>query len=547
MKKITNIILIASIFFSSCISLEEETYSDLSKDKIYQNTNDADAAVMGIYSDWINNSTFAFLQMLGSTTTTADTRYTYIVANGPTQETSHVLEFWSGYYRIVRKANEVIQNLWESKLEDSKKTPYIAEAIALRTYAYFQLVKLWGDIPFRIAEKDSWNSEFTLTPMEAVYRQLIGDMEWAISNGWKEGAMPRGRIDKIGSQMLLSDIYLTCASSANAYNASTTARALKPYYIAFSDDKEIFWKRVKVLSANVIKSNYYKLETKNWSNLWGYSKEFDSRFNKEHIWTTQVIPGVFGSKTYLRFTPSYSNYCPGQLVGETFMTYNWATSFDRSDKRFTDGIIWEYNDMRYFPNTNGKYYVEKWRRDINNQKSVLNGTDKTIADTIWRYSAYQRLQTKKFYDKSYLVANNSVGPAVQMPFYRMAEAYLFYAEAENELFGCTQDAVNMINPIRIRAGLQPYTQAQFSREELREKIIDERLWEFAMEGKDIFDIMRTGKLAERCSGKEVLWDGQLVPGVEPRARTSDSYWLPYPKAERDTNKALKEITRMNYE
>ncbi|MDD4920865.1 MAG: RagB/SusD family nutrient uptake outer membrane protein [Bacteroidales bacterium] len=540
MKKQITFILALLTVMVACTNLDETIYSNMQLSDVYKKTTDADAACIGLYTGLLNS--YYLTAMLGSTTTTADTRHQNVVRGFYDNSQENIADYWSSSYETIRKANAVIDNLWNSPLSDTEKKPYIAEAMAMRSYSYLKLVKLWGDIPFRVAAKDVLSSDFKLTPMEQIYRQLMADMEWSIANIWKEMKQPRGRIDIIGAKMILADIYLTCASSARAYNPATSARALKPYYTAFDADKDIYWRRVKELCADVIASPY-KLETTNWTKLWG----LDNRFNKEHIWTTQTIPGVLGT-TLLPYTPTYAvDICEGQAVGGAFMTYDWALSFDRNDVRFKNGIIWQYIDSRNNPNANGTYYVELWRRDLENRATTLTGNQRISHDTTYRYSTYQRLQTKKFYDQSYTKTNSTVGPAIQMPIYRTAEAYLFYAEAENELFSCTADAVNKINAIRTRAGVPTYVAGQFSKEVFRYRILKERQWEFALEGKDIFDIMRMGLLEEECAFKEILWDGKDLPANEnPRPRTADNYWLPYPLAETSTNNSLRGIDRMNY-
>lgn len=543
------ILTLLSVFtFISCLDLDETTYSDMQVSDIYKTESDADASTIGIYANMLSSSMYSLPSMLGNTSSTADTRFVYVVSGGIHSETSHLEDYWSANYTLVRKANEVIANLWNSSLNENVKLSYIAEAMALRAYGYFRLLRFWGDIPFRLAERDAWVSTFKLTPMADIYRFLIADLEWALPYIWEPGTKPRGRLDNIGARMILADIYLTCASSARAYDSATSARALKPYFTAFDNDKESYWTRVKELTAEVMGSSYYTLETVDWTKLWGYSGTYDSRSNREHIWTSQVVPGVLGSKTLFKYTPTYSEYCPGQTVGELFMTFDWVASFDRNDIRFKEGIIWEYRDKRYAPHTNGNTYIEVWMRNLDDKYlEVGKGTIRTEGKNIWRYNSYQRLQTKKFYDTTYTVTNNIIGPAIQMPYYRMAEAYLFYAEAENELNSCTQDAVDKINAIRRRASVTEYTAGEFSREKMRDKIIDEREWEFAMEGKDIFTIMRCGVLEQRSAWKEVAWNG--IEGIEgnPRPRTADNYWLPYPHAERITNHELRDQVRTDYE
>lgn len=547
MKNKIIVILLSAFTFASCLDMDETLYADMQTSDIYKTEADADASTIGIYANLLSSSIYSLPTMLGNTTSTADTRFVYVVSGGIHTETSHLDDYWSTNYTLIRKANEVIEHLWNSSLSEEVKLPYIAEAMALRAYGYFRILRFWGDAPFRLAERDAWVSTFQITPMAEIYQFLIADLEWALPYIWAPGVKPRGRLDNIGARMILADIYLTCASSARAYNPATSARALKPYYTAFNSLKESYWARVKELTEEVIGSSYYALEN-DWTRLWGYSTAHDSRANREHIWTSQVVPGVLGSKTMFRYTPTYSEYCPGQTVGELFMTFDWAASFDRNDIRFKEGVIWEYRDKRYAPHTNGKTYVEVWMRNLDDKSQVVaKGTVRTEGQTIWRYNSYMRLQTKKFYDSTYTTTNNAIGPAIQMPYYRMAEAYLFYAEAENELNSCTQDAVDKINTIRRRAGVTEYTAGSFSREKMREKIIDEREWEFAMEGKDVFTIMRCGVLEERCAWKEVAWNGIEGTSENPRPRTADNYWLPYPKAERITNNELKEWVRMDYE
>src|SRR3546814_7177866 len=101
---------------------------------------------------------------------------------------------------------------------------------------------------------------------------------------------------------------------------------------------------------------------------------------------------------------------------------------------------------------------------------------------------------------TYTIASPA-GPAGVMPYYRMAEAYLIYAEAENELNGMTQAAVDKVNAVRGRVNVGLYSAGQFSKEEFRDHILDEWLWEFTLEGKDYFDLVRMGQLEERCYGR----------------------------------------------
>jgi len=78
--------------------------------------------------------------------------------------------------------------------------------------------------------------------------------------------------------------------------------------------------------------------------------------------------------------------------------------------------------------------------------------------------------------------------------YRLADAYLMYAEAENELNGPTTDAYDKINVIRRRANVSDLN--GLSQDQFRQAIMDERKWELGFEFQRRWDLDRWGKLVE---------------------------------------------------
>ncbi|MBI9062593.1 MAG: RagB/SusD family nutrient uptake outer membrane protein [Marinilabiliaceae bacterium] len=82
--------------------------------------------------------------------------------------------------------------------------------------------------------------------------------------------------------------------------------------------------------------------------------------------------------------------------------------------------------------------------------------------------------------------------------YRLADAYLMYAEAENEFNGPSSEAYSKINDIRDRAFNYDESKRlkNLSKEEFRQAIMDERKWELAFEYHRRWDLNRWGKLVE---------------------------------------------------
>ncbi|WP_148782858.1 RagB/SusD family nutrient uptake outer membrane protein [Aquimarina intermedia] len=76
---------------------------------------------------------------------------------------------------------------------------------------------------------------------------------------------------------------------------------------------------------------------------------------------------------------------------------------------------------------------------------------------------------------------------------RLADVIMLYAETLNENGSSPEDVLNLLDPIRTRAGLAPLDHTVLNTEALvRQAIQDERRLEFAFEGQRWFDLVRTG-------------------------------------------------------
>lgn len=78
--------------------------------------------------------------------------------------------------------------------------------------------------------------------------------------------------------------------------------------------------------------------------------------------------------------------------------------------------------------------------------------------------------------------------------FRMAEAYLIYAEAQNELAGPSDDAYTAINAIRNRANLSSLN--NLDQDSFREAVRKERMHELSFEFTRRWDLMRWGTLVD---------------------------------------------------
>ncbi|MGK9120882.1 RagB/SusD family nutrient uptake outer membrane protein [Olivibacter jilunii] len=114
---------------------------------------------------------------------------------------------------------------------------------------------------------------------------------------------------------------------------------------------------------------------------------------------------------------------------------------------------------------------------------------------------------------------------------RYAEVLLSFAEAENELSGPTQEVLEALNAIRLRAKLDPLA-AGLTKEAMRAAIRKERRLELAFEGLRYFDLKRW-RIAEEVLNN--VKDGILTYRFEERF-----YHWPLPQTEIDKSQGVLE-------
>ena len=94
---------------------------------------------------------------------------------------------------------------------------------------------------------------------------------------------------------------------------------------------------------------------------------------------------------------------------------------------------------------------------------------------------------------------------------RLTDVILLYAETLNENGGSAGAVLDLLDPIRERAGLAPLSEADLSGQAaIRKAILDERRLELAFEGQRWFDLVRTGTVSEEM-GQTVSENYHLFP------------------------------------
>lgn len=84
---------------------------------------------------------------------------------------------WLNEYTAICAANLVISNMYRADLPEERYKFYMGQALCIRAYLYFQLIRLWGDVPLVLEYEDL--AEKGRTPWRVIAARIVEDLELA--------------------------------------------------------------------------------------------------------------------------------------------------------------------------------------------------------------------------------------------------------------------------------------------------------------------------------------------------------------------------------
>ncbi|RIV17973.1 RagB/SusD family nutrient uptake outer membrane protein [Fibrisoma montanum] len=320
MKKISTFLaLTAMLSLSSCHEqfLEEEAYSFLSPGNFYANAKDAQAAVNGVYKKFYDNdgnyygyNMLAINELPTEAVTSIlwDQSVDFGRLDTWNTRVGDVSGIYQNTYQIINRANAVLDNVPRIAMDETLKKRILGEARFLRALAYFNGVRLYGDLPLLLTETRSLdNLQVEAAPASRVYQQIIEDLTFAKDNlpsVKTYGAADRGRASRSAAKTLLGKVYLTRATVTG---------------LAQPDD---YQKAVTTLR-EVITDGDHALEA-SFAKLWDYETNEN---NAEVIFDIQLTrtSGLGG-----RLTRQISTANTGNTYASSFQTMNVELDFYKS-------------------------------------------------------------------------------------------------------------------------------------------------------------------------------------------------------------------------
>lgn len=226
MKKLKFLTLIVITIFSvSCEDsfLSPELKTGTSGDAFYSNDEELEAAIINIYDGLqgvnaskltnsnLNHATqveFYVTEMRSDNTRTKSQEGEAAQFESFAIEATNgiVADYYRSFYDVIFRANVVLDNIGSASEATAGKIE--GEAKFLRAYAYFNLVRLYGDVPLVtnvIAPLDT-ETAFTRVNSAEIYNVIVADLQTAVDN---LDDTYKDRASKAAAQGLLAKVYLS--------------------------------------------------------------------------------------------------------------------------------------------------------------------------------------------------------------------------------------------------------------------------------------------------------------------------------------------------
>ena len=115
-------------------------------------------------------------------------------------------DYYASMYEVIFRANNILNFI--DIADANNRAKYTAEAKFLRAYAYFKLVRMFGDVPLVTTVVGPTDNEalFTRIPVAQIYTQIVSDLQEAVS---VLDNSSKSRASKAAAQGILAKVYLS--------------------------------------------------------------------------------------------------------------------------------------------------------------------------------------------------------------------------------------------------------------------------------------------------------------------------------------------------
>lgn len=506
MKKILimSSIIALSLGVISCEDwLDMPSYNSSDTETVFSDEFTADIYVQGCCRGLIHSEMFYQLGM-GETVmhssedgTTNNSKYNICNYFYDTTSPYTVTTIFKEQYRIIEGTNIAISRL-NKMPETDKRNALLGEALAIRAFCYYNLIRIYGDVPavWTPLEEMDPTDENTFypkrSPRDGIYDQIIADLQTAVGYiPWysESGYSTYERLTKQGTYALLARVALYAGGYSLRWNLETNDPSTMR--MARRDDdnrvRELYQIANDACQAVITKNENSLVQAKGdmngFQHLWyNFCQRSFAETHPEMLWELAQYGSVTNSNFGVFAHPGVRGGVFGSRKAMQFMLPTYYLSFDENDTR-RDVSCTSYSI--YFLNS-GNVATDTWV-DVGTTFSCIMPGKFRISWCVSPQAADKR--------------------NLNIPVLRYSDVLLMYAETQNYLNnGPTQPAKDALKEIRDRAGIGsmaiPSDQQGFE-----DAIIQERKWEFAGEFNLRTDLIRMNRLkTELMKEKQAMKD-----------------------------------------
>ena len=287
MKSLHHILLPLALAFTACTGiLDKEPIATLDAGSFFQTEDDAVQALNAAYQPLVfsntnNNFYWAFAEITSDEAITGGDGsrpgITEMEALTFTPRTEEFNTFWKLQYAGITQCNLVLDNVPNIEMAESRRNQIVGQALFLRSYYYFLLTQVFGDVPLftRITPPDEL--KVPKTAKATIYAQITADCERAAGLlPTQYAASEAGRATKGAAYALAAKAFLYEKNWAKVVEYVGKVKALNTY-VLMPDYSDNFKKGTQNNTESVWEIQHANLElgVGNFLNQWWASKKFE--------------------------------------------------------------------------------------------------------------------------------------------------------------------------------------------------------------------------------------------------------------------------------
>jgi hypothetical protein len=461
----------------SCTKLDEEVYSDLTAEKFFENPDNLIYAFGVAYTKLYSlvGHKFGMIGMeCGTDILVVPQRGGDWYDGGEWHRwhrhewqatEGYLSHWWNNIFNGVSTCNRLIKEF--ESLKDVDVSPAIAELRGLRALYYYWLIDIFGNVPIQSSFDDPSGGKPPTKTRGEVYDFIISELNEILPDLSKEtGLQYYGRVNYYVAQTILAKMYLNSG-----------------VYLGPGNEE---WEKAAAACDSVILAQKYSL-----------SADFFANFQSNATSSPEHIMGVPFDQVYAPqfeihvFTLHYNLVEKFGILNSSWngicFQEGFFNSFEEADVRRNGLLFGPQLDAEGNPIEDPSY--EKFDPQDPTKPKDPDGAPLNLTPFVNMLEPNCLRQCGARVAKFPYIAGSDRYTGNDFPIFRYADVLLMKAEALLQL-GNAGEALELVNQVRGRAGVEPFTSLDF------ENLLAERGRELYAEGHRRSDMIRFGVYLE---------------------------------------------------